>query len=195
MSGTAPATPLTAAAAAATALPRRDASHPFLRFAATLSRACGVLAALMIVASILVTCQMILVRFVLNGSTTWQTEFVIYMMIGATLIGLPYVQLLRGHVNVDLLPIALPRRLRLGLAFVTLGAAFAVIGLLMFYGAELWHVAWARNWTSETVWRVPLWIPYLAMPLGFGLYLVQIAADLFAVASGRETPFGLPEKP
>ncbi|QDL91436.1 TRAP transporter small permease [Paroceanicella profunda] len=185
--------PGTQTAATASPVPRRDTSHPFLRLAATLSRACGVASALMIVASILVTCQMIAVRFLLNGSTTWQTEFVIYMMIAATLIGLPYVQLLRGHVNVDLLPIALPRRLRLGLAFVTLGTAFAVIGLLMVYGVELWHVAWARNWTSDTVWRVPLSIPYLAMPVGFGLYLVQIAADLFAVASGRETPFGLSE--
>ena len=43
-------------------------------------------------------------RFVLNLSTAWQTETVIYMMVGATLIGLSYIQLLRGHVNVDLLP-------------------------------------------------------------------------------------------
>jgi len=38
----------------------------------------------------------------------WQTEAVVYLAIGATLIGLPYVQQLRGHVNVDLVPLALP---------------------------------------------------------------------------------------
>jgi len=31
-------------------------------------------------------------------------------MIGATLIGLPYVQKLRGHVGVDLLPTCLARQ-------------------------------------------------------------------------------------
>ena len=34
----------------------------------------------------------------------WQTEAVIYLMVGATLLGLPYVQKLKGHVNVDLVP-------------------------------------------------------------------------------------------
>jgi TRAP-type C4-dicarboxylate transport system permease small subunit len=62
--------------------------------------------------SVAITCQMIFIRFVLNGSTVWQTEAVIYLMIAATLIGLPYVQRLRGHVNVDLLPLALPPRAR-----------------------------------------------------------------------------------
>jgi TRAP-type C4-dicarboxylate transport system permease small subunit len=60
------------------------------------------------VVSVLITCQMIFVRFVLNQSTIWQTEAVVYMMIAATMLGLPYVQYLRGHVNVDLIPLALP---------------------------------------------------------------------------------------
>ncbi len=52
---------------------------------------------------------MIFVRAVLNRSTIWQTEAVIYLMIAATLIGLPYVQKLRGHVGVDLVPTCRPR--------------------------------------------------------------------------------------
>jgi TRAP-type mannitol/chloroaromatic compound transport system permease small subunit len=60
----------------------------------------------MIVAAVAITCQMIFVRFVLNGSTVWQTEAVIYLVIAATLVGLPYVQRLRGHVNVDLVPLS-----------------------------------------------------------------------------------------
>ena len=64
----------------------------------------------MIVAAVAITCQMIIVRFVLNQSTIWQTEAVIYLVIAATLVGLPYVQRLRGHVNVDLIPISLAPR-------------------------------------------------------------------------------------
>ena len=43
----------------------------------------------MILASIFITCQMIFVRFVLNSSTVWQTEAVIYLMVASTMIGLP----------------------------------------------------------------------------------------------------------
>ena len=78
-----------------------------------LSLLCGILAAGMIAVSIFVVCHMVIMRYVLNASTIWQTEFVVYMMLAATMIGMPYVQMLRGHVNVDLLPIYLrgvPRR-------------------------------------------------------------------------------------
>lgn len=86
--------------------------NPFLRAVAALSTLAGWTSAAMIVAAVAITCQMIFIRFVLNGSTVWQTEAVIYLMIAATLIGLPYVQRLRGHVNVDLIPIALPKGAR-----------------------------------------------------------------------------------
>ncbi|PKP63216.1 MAG: C4-dicarboxylate ABC transporter substrate-binding protein, partial [Alphaproteobacteria bacterium HGW-Alphaproteobacteria-8] len=151
-----------------------------------LSRLCGVAAAFMILASVLITCQMIWIRFVLGGSTIWQTEVVIYLMVGATLIGLPYVQLLRGHVSVDALSGILPPALRRGLSCLTLGLAVGVIALMAFYGFEMFEVAWRRNWKSDTVWGPPLWIPYLALPIGFGLYLLQLCVDLWTVAAVGE---------
>jgi TRAP-type C4-dicarboxylate transport system permease small subunit len=149
------------------------------------------MSAAMIVAAVAITCQMIFVRFVLNGSTVWQTEAVIYLMIGATLIGLPYVQHLRGHVNVDLVPLALPRRLRFAMAAVTLSLSIAIVAVMFWYGFDYWHYAWARGWTSDTIWAVPLWIPYLSLPVGFGLLMLQLAGDLVGLILKIESPFGL----
>ncbi|MFK7963901.1 MAG: TRAP transporter small permease [Burkholderiaceae bacterium] len=174
--------------------PERPAPGIFKKTVDNLSRGCGVIAAFMIVIAVLITCQMIYVRFVLNQSTVWQTEVVIYLMIGATLLGLPYVQLLRGHVNVDLLPIWLGNTGRRVLALVTLISTAVILSVMFFYSFEMWYVAWDRGWTSDTVWAAPLWIPYLAMPVGFGLFLLQVISDLFAVISRVETPFGMPEK-
>ena len=152
-----------------------------IRAIAFVSTLCGIAAALMIFASVLITCQMIWMRFVMNASTIWQTEMVVYLMIAATMIGLPYVQRLRGHVNVDLLPMLLPPTARRALAAFTLVLTIAVVAVIAFYGFELFHLAFQRNWKSDTVWGVSLWIPYLAIPLGFGLFLVQLAADLVCV--------------
>lgn len=158
-----------------------------VRIVEGLSLAAGVVAALLILASVLVTCQMIFVRFVLNASTIWQTEAVVYMMIGATVVGLAYVQKLRGHVNVDLVPMLLPRGLRNALSALVLVASIAVAAVMTYHGYELFHIAFERNWRSDTVWGVPLWIPYAVIPLGFGLYIAQLAVDLFRVRRG-ETP-------
>ena len=169
--------------------PRAAPPEPLVvRAIERLSLIAGVIAAGLIFASVLITCQMIFVRFVLNASTIWQTEAVVYMMIGATVIGLPYVQKLRGHVNVDLLPLLLPPPLRNVLAVVVLVASLVVAALMAWYGFELFHIAWERNWKSDTVWGVPLWIPYAVVPLGFVLYILQLAVDLFRVRRG-ETPF------
>lgn len=166
-------------------------NNPFLRLVAAISTFAGWCSAAMIVAAVCITCQMIFIRFVLNGSTVWQTEAVIYLVVAATLIGLPYVQRLRGHVNVDLVPLALPPKARMAMALVTLSVSILIVGLMLYYGYEYWHFAWDKGWRSDTVWGVRLWIPYLALPVGFGLLLLQLIADLVAVVIGVDKPFGL----
>ncbi|TMM55041.1 TRAP transporter small permease [Sulfitobacter sabulilitoris] len=168
-------------------------NNPFLRAVAALSTLAGWCSAAMIVIAVGITCQMIFIRFVLNGSTVWQTEAVIYLMIAATLVGLPYVQRLRGHVNVDLIPLALPMGARRALAILTLTVSSAIVAMMLWYGYEYWHFAWDRGWRSDTVWGVRLWIPYLALPVGFGLLLLQLLADLLAVILKIDRPFGLEE--
>lgn len=175
------------------AVTSRAGNNPFLRGVAALSTLAGWCSAAMIVAAVGLTCQMIFVRFVLNGSTTWQTEAVIYLAIGSTLIGLPYVQKLRGHVNVDLIPLFLPKRARFVLYLVTMSLSITMVAVMLWYSFEHWHLTYERNWKSDTIWGVRLWIPYLALPLGFGLLLLQLIADLIAVLLKIDTPFGLEE--
>ncbi|MEM8730593.1 MAG: TRAP transporter small permease [Pseudomonadota bacterium] len=169
----------------------KTANNPFLRLVAALSTLAGWCSAAMIVAAVAITCQMIWIRFVMNGSTIWQTEAVVYLMIGATLVGLPYVQRLRGHVNVDLLPLTLGPTGRKILAVITLSLSIIVVGVMLYYGYEAWHVAWERGWRSDTVWGVKLWIPYIALPIGFVLLMLQLIADLYAMLIGVDAPFGL----
>ncbi|MFT5742043.1 MAG: TRAP-type C4-dicarboxylate transport system permease small subunit [Paracoccaceae bacterium] len=172
-------------------LARRHGGNPFIRTIHALSNVSGWISALMILIAVIIVCQMIFVRFVLNGSTVWQTEVVVFLIVFATLIGLPFVQLRRGHVNVDLVPLALSGRSRYFLAIATLFVSSVIIAIMAFYGYEYWHLAFKRGWTTDTVTAVPLWIPYMSLPLGFGLLLLQMLADLFAIIAKIEKPFGL----
>ena len=174
-----------------TAVASRTGDNPFLRIVAALSTVAGWCSAAMIVAAVGITCQMIFIRFVLNGSTIWQTEAVIYLAIASTLIGLPYVQRLRGHVNVDLIPLSLAKRARFTMALFTLSLSILMVALMLWYGFEFWHLAFEKNWKSDTVWGVRLWIPYASLPIGFALFLLQLIADLTAVVLKIDSPFGL----
>lgn len=144
------------------------------------------LAAGMIAFSVLIVCQMVLVRYVLSAPTVWQTELVTYLLVGATLIGSAYVLMIRGHVSVDLLPHYLTERGRKRQQLASAAAGIFFCGVLLWSGSVLWYDAWVDGWRSETVWAVPLWIPYAALPLGFGLMLLQYIADVAARLTGYE---------
>lgn len=148
------------------------------------------MAAGMILLSVLVVCQMVFIRYVLNGSVVWQTEFVTYLLIAATVVGSPYVLLTKGHVNVDLLPSYFGDRGKMVLALIASGFSLAFCVLTAWSGYHEWYEHWENNWLSDTVWRVRMWIPLLAMPVGFILLSLQYVADILALITGREPPFG-----
>jgi TRAP-type C4-dicarboxylate transport system permease small subunit len=163
----------------------------FLRAVRLLSTLSGYVAAALIAASVVVVCQMVFVRYVLNMNTIWQTDFVTYCLVAATFVGSPYVLMTRGHVNVDILPhyLSQKRRRRLALFASGLTLAFAVTIAVLTY--RFWHEAWDHKWVSDTMWRARLWIPYASMPIGLGLLALQATADLLALITGRERPFGI----
>lgn len=163
----------------------------FIRTVRGLSMTCGVIAALGLAAAILVVCQMVVVRYVLDGSTVWQTEFVTYAVAASTFIGSPYVLLHKGHVNVDLLPIYLGHGGRVMLALVAAVISLAFCVIIAWYGWLLFEEARSEGWRTDTIWKLPLWIPYLPLPIGMGVLSLQYVADIACILRGEDLPFGL----
>jgi TRAP-type C4-dicarboxylate transport system permease small subunit len=163
----------------------------FIRVVRLLSQACGVVAAALTAFAVIVVCQMVFVRYVLNQTTIWQTDFVTFSLVAATFIGAPYVLLTKGHVNVDVLPLYVGQRARWWLALVAIGISLAFAFVMTVLTFQFWHEAWDNNWRSESMWRARLWIPYVAMPIGLGVLTLQYVVDLIQLVTGREPPFGM----
>ena len=163
----------------------------FVRGVRFLSKLCGYVAAALIGFGVIVVCEMVFVRYALNQNTIWQTDFVTYSLVAATFVGSPYVLMLRGHVNVDVLPHYMSPRRRWWLALFAsvLSLAFSLtLAVLTF---RFWNEAWDHQWVSDTMWRARLWIPYASMPIGLGILTLQCLADLMSLVTGREPPFGI----
>ena len=155
------------------------------------SRALGVFSAGLIALSVGVICHMVFVRAVLNQSSIWQTEFVTFCLIAATFLGAPYILLTRGHVNVDVLPLMATHATRRLLNLLGHAISLLFCGIFLYAAIPWWHEAWATGLTTASIWRVQLWIPYLAVPVGMGLLCLQLLADMWLVATRRALPFGL----
>jgi TRAP-type C4-dicarboxylate transport system permease small subunit len=173
---------------------QRSAKEPldiYVAIVAFLSRVAGVFAAGLLALAVLVVCDMVIERFVFNLTTVWQIDTVTYSIVAATFVGSAYVLMLRGHVNVDVLPLHLGARSRYWLALGTAVVALAFCVVLFVLCSQFWYQAYSGSWRSNTVWRARLWIPYLAMPVGLGLLVLQYVAEILCLATGRTPPFGV----
>ena len=90
--------------------------------------------------------------------------------------------------------IYLGRKARFVLALVASTLSLLFCALITWLGFEFWLEAWSNQWYSDSMWEVRLWIPYMAMPVGFGVLTLQYVADLFSLLLRHEMPFGISEE-
>ncbi len=154
----------------------------FISCIQAMSRAFGVIAAVLVALAIVVVCQMVVMRYFLNASTVWQTEFVTYAIVAATFVGSPYVLFIKGHVNVDLLPHYLSGGPKKALAVLASLLALLFCAVLAWQSWELFVEAYEGGWVTDTVWELPLWITYLPMALGMALLCLQYIAEILGTA-------------
>ncbi len=154
-----------------------------------LSLIAGIIASLLIAIAIILVCQMVFIRYVLVGSTAWQTEVVTFSLVGATLLGSAWVLKERGHVAVGVVTEysrAAPRRIMLLLAdFVT----FVFAAIMFWKGLEVTLEAWHGSWTSDSIYEFPMWVPLASMPVGFGLLSLQSIACMVKVWRDNDISF------
>jgi TRAP-type C4-dicarboxylate transport system permease small subunit len=155
------------------------------RAVAVLTRICGWLAILCLIAACVVVCQMVFSRYVLEASTIWQTEFVLYSVVAATLLGSPWVLGTGGHVSVDLLGQALPPGLRRWQRLIAAVVGLTFVVVMTWSGARYFHEAWAGGWVTESVWAPPLWIVLLPLPLGLGALALQYLVEIGRLLGGQ----------
>src|SRR5690349_14305299 len=122
-----------------------------IRVVTWISRICGIIAAALFAGGVLIVCQMVFIRYVLNENTIWQTDFVTYSLVGATFIGSPYVLLTRGHVNVDVLPLYLGQKGRYYLALASILMSLAFCAAMTILTFNFWLEAWENKWVSDSI--------------------------------------------
>lgn len=154
----------------------------YIRWVGNLSRLLAIVSTILIILAMLVVCQMILMRYVFREATIWQTDFVVFSATAAMFLGAPYVLMKGGHVGVDVIELLLSdkSRTRLRLIGSFLGLIFCIIMLIATW--VQFHEAWAGNWKHSSVWGPPLWIPLLALPLGFAMLCLQYVAQILLLA-------------
>jgi len=185
MSGAGGTTPMAAEGGDA-APPRAGFPGPLWRgFSGTvkaINRVVGFLAGLMVVASCVIITNEVFWRYYLHRPHTWNLEVNIFLLVGATFLAAGYTQLRRAHVGTEVLQTIMSprwnrRRILVGDMLSALLCAFTAVMVLHYD----WQ-AWTKDWTTDSTWAPPLWIPYTLIGVGLVLitleYLVQIVEEI-----------------
>jgi len=132
----------------------------FTRIVRSLSMAFGLFAAALTAAAVVIVCQMVFVRYVLNETTIWQTDFVTYSLVAATFLGSPYVLMTKGHVNVDVLPIYSGPRVRWWLAFFAVSISLIFVAVMAWLTFSFWLESYETLALGFDVARAVFGLPY-----------------------------------
>jgi TRAP-type C4-dicarboxylate transport system permease small subunit len=118
---------------------------------------------------------------------TWAQELCIFMLIWMAKFGAAYGVRTGIHVGVDILATSLPGQGRKTLTLVALLAGALFTGIVGTLGARLvWRVA-ATGQTSAVL-ELPMWIVYLAVPLGSYLMCFRFLEVAWRFAARGELP-------
>lgn len=145
----------------------------------------AIIAATLLGIAIVLVCQMVWLRYVMEASAPWQTEAVTVALVAATLLGSAWVLKERGHVSVGIVTEAVPEKARRGMMILSDAVVFLFAALMTWKSTELWWEAFEGGWTTDTTPEFPQWWTYVAMPVGFGLLALQCLACIIRAWRGE----------
>jgi C4-dicarboxylate transporter, DctQ subunit len=123
----------------------------------------------------------VVLRYWFLSPISWAEELTLYIMVWIVFVGSSVAIRTRGHIAIDLLPMALspPGRRRLAMLVGLVTLAFLVV--FFYYSGQ--HTLRVRSIDQVTpVMQAPMWLAYLAMPAGSALMILRTWQVLWRLA-------------
>ncbi|XOB98728.1 TRAP transporter small permease [Deinococcota bacterium DY0809b] len=156
---------------------------PFLKAAIAVVE--DVLAAVYLTAGLSVVMISVVTRYVFNNPLGWADEFARVFVAWGAMFGFSVALRERRHIGVDLLYSAVGERAKHGMDLLAnfIGLVFAA-----FMAVTGWKlILFLKMLGLKSIYTdIPEWILQLIIPLGFLLFALQFAINLFEVLRGRE---------
>ena len=170
----------------------------FDKFTSSLSRSFGYIgsyggAAAVLIMTLLITVD-VLGRFFLGQSTGVANEISYYLLAAVIYLGLVHTQRRGKHIRVTILTDRLSTRKRQLVEMLLVTGTSVFMGWLTCLSIFPVMDSYSGNVTSVTPLNTPLWIPRLLLPVGLGMFTIEltinavklIQARFFGRASGEE---------
>ena len=124
----------------------------------------------------------VIMRYIFNNSFFWAEEVTNYLIVWITFVGSALCVRYGMHVSVDMILQYAPAKTHRWIIGFTTVIAIAFVGLLTVVGVQQCLDVLRSGQVSATL-RMPMYIPYAAIPVGAFLMLLEWVEQLWKVLS------------
>jgi len=126
----------------------------------------------------------VVLRYWFLSPISWAEELTLYIMVWIVFVGSSVAIRTRGHIAIDLLPLALSPAGRHRLAVLIALITLVFLAVFFYYSGQ--HTLRVRSIDQVTpVMQAPMWLAYLAMPAGSALMAVRTGQLLWRLVRAR----------
>jgi C4-dicarboxylate transporter, DctQ subunit len=126
----------------------------------------------------------VVLRYIFLAPISWAEEMSLYLMVWIVFVGASVAVRTRGHIAVDLLPLVLSPLGRHRLAIVIGVLVLIFLAAFFYYSGQ--HTLRVRASGQVTpVMLAPMWLTYLALPVGSALMFVRTCQVLWRLSRQR----------
>ena len=130
-----------------------------------------------------ITLVAVFFRYVLGSPIIWSEEAARYLMVWSTMLGISIATRQKAHLGIDIFVSMAPKKLQRALEIFS-----TLMMIVMFVFLTIISIVFIqsaiRTGNVSPMLRIPFYIIYLALPLGFGLSAVRSIQDLVDVIKG-----------
>lgn len=136
------------------------------------------IAGICILATAIIVAYEVVLRFFFNAPTEWVNETSVYLVMVSAFLGFAPALASGKHISVDLVVSNLSPSATKALKLLVslLGLLFSLV--FLYTSTEMVLNSYRLNMLSVSTLRVPLYLPQMALPVGFALLSLQFIANL-----------------
>ena len=133
----------------------------------------------------IITIVAVFFRYVLHSPITWSEEAARYLMIWSTLLGISIATKQKAHLGIDIFVSMAPKKIQRILEIFS-WSMLIVMYLFLVWTSILFILTAIKTGNVTPMLRIPFYIIYLALPIGFGLRAIRGLQVLIAIIKGVE---------
>jgi len=127
----------------------------------------------------------VVARYVFLAPTSWSEEMSRFFQIWATYLAAAAILRQRKLIAIDVFYLKMPRGMQLLCDLLSLAIIMIFSAVACYHGMAIVIDSIQIGRSSSGMLAVPLWLTEIAIPIGFGLLLLQALAEMLRTVSGH----------